>query len=81
MEPPEISRDDGKRSDGLTLTPWAYLILDATCVDTLASTYVSSTSVTVRATASDEKRKETLKNECFRNGFIFVPIRVETFGA
>jgi hypothetical protein len=42
-----LSRDDGKRPDGMTLVPWIKsqpLVWDVTVVDTLADYYVLKTS-------------------------------------
>lgn len=43
LQPQGISRDDGKRSDGMTLIPWTHgksLIGDVTVSDTLAPSYI-----------------------------------------
>jgi hypothetical protein len=43
LEPNGLSRDDGKRPDGMTLVPWIKgqpLVWDVTVVDTLADSYV-----------------------------------------
>jgi hypothetical protein len=48
LEPNGLSRDDGKRPDGMTLVPWIKgqpLVWDVTVVDTLADSYVLKTSV------------------------------------
>ena len=42
LEPPGLSRSDGKRSDGMSFVPWGQgrpLIWDATCPDTFAVSY------------------------------------------
>jgi hypothetical protein len=47
LEPNGLSRDDGKRPDGMTLVPWNKgqpLVWDVTVVDTLADSYVLKTS-------------------------------------
>ena len=47
LEPTGLCRKDGKRPDGLTLFPYKQgkcLLWDVTVVDTLARTYISSTS-------------------------------------
>jgi hypothetical protein len=47
LEPNGLSRDDGKRPDGMTLVPWIKgqpLVWDVTVVDTLADRYVLKTS-------------------------------------
>lgn len=44
LEPSGLSRDDGKLPNGLTLIPWEKgqsLVWDATCIDTLADSYLS----------------------------------------
>lgn len=46
-EPPECSRSDGKKPDGLTIVAWAKgksLLYDYTCADTFAKSYVNRTS-------------------------------------
>jgi hypothetical protein len=48
LEPNGLSRDDGKRPDGMTLVLWSkgqpFLVWDVTIVDTLADSYVLKTS-------------------------------------
>jgi hypothetical protein len=47
LEPNGLSRDDGKRPDGMTLVPWIKsqpLLWDVSIVDTLADSYVFKTS-------------------------------------
>lgn len=46
LEPPGLSRSDGKRPDGLTPVPWKNgkcLVWDATCVSTFAATHLGRT--------------------------------------
>jgi hypothetical protein len=46
LEPNELSQDDGKCPDGMTLVPWIKgppLVWDVTIVDTLADSYVLKT--------------------------------------
>jgi hypothetical protein len=78
-----VSRDDGKRPDGLTLIPWKEgrcLVWDATCVDTLAPSHVNSTAITPGAAATEAEHKKTAKYLCLQNRFIFIPMGFETFG-
>ena len=59
-EPPDLSRVDGKRPDGVTTIPWSrgrYLLWDATVVDTLAPSYINRTSETVGAAATQAESK------------------------
>jgi hypothetical protein len=47
LEPNGLSRDNGKRPDGMTLVPWIKgqpLVWDVTVVDTLADSYVLKSS-------------------------------------
>ena len=47
LEPPNLSRTDGKRVDGITTTSWREgkcLIWDFTCADTLCQSYVKHTA-------------------------------------
>jgi hypothetical protein len=78
-----VYRNDGKRPDGVTLMPWSkgkYLLWDCTCSDTLAKSYISSTSRSaVAAVLSLEKRQQ--KNyEGVPNLYKFVPFAVEPLG-
>ena len=44
LEPPGLSRVDGKRPDGISIIPWSSgkpLVWDATCIDTYAPSYQS----------------------------------------
>ena len=44
LEPKSLSRDDGKRPDGLTVLPWANgrcMVWDFTCPDTLATSHLN----------------------------------------
>ncbi len=55
-------RTDGKRADGLILTPWSRgksLVWDATCVDTLYKSYVPSTAKNSGAAAAKAEKKKT----------------------
>ena len=67
-EPPGLSRDDGRRPDGLTLLPWSSgrsVVWDYTCSDTLAPSHVSSTSKGVGKSAEQaEKRSWPTMNIC-----------------
>ena len=60
-EPPGLSRQDGKRPDGLTLLPWAQgrsLVLDYTCSDTLAASHVPHTSQEAGKSALQAEKKK-----------------------
>ena len=84
-EPTGLSRNDGKRPDGMTLTPWfkgKYLIWDATCVDTFADSYLSKTSLNARKladTAAKDKHSH-YSNIISSNNHILLAFAVETMG-
>jgi hypothetical protein len=63
LEPNGLSRDDGKRPDGMTLVPWIKgqpLVWDVTIVDTLTDSYVLKTSeVSGFAAEMASKRKHS----------------------
>lgn len=55
-----MTREDGKRPDGMTIFPWKRgksIVWDATCVDTLAKTYLNQTATIAGAAANRAERK------------------------
>ena len=84
LEPSDIYRSDGRRPDGVTIVPWERgkaLVWDATCPDTLASSYSVRASREAGAVASyAEDRKDDIYANLNPN-HIFVPVVVETLGA
>jgi len=84
LEPPGLCRDDGKRPDGLSLVPWKggkSLVWDATCVDTLAASHLSSTSVSAGSAATKAEKEKVDKYSSLCHQFAFVQFGVETLGA
>ncbi|XP_047984053.1 uncharacterized protein LOC125224669 [Leguminivora glycinivorella] len=82
LEPPGLSRSDGKRPDGLTLVPWERgkcLLWDATCVSTFAASHVTRTVNLAGAAAETAAIKKREKYSCL-GGYLFVPLAVETTG-
>jgi hypothetical protein len=56
-EPAGVSRTDGKRPDGVTLVPWQAgrtAVWDVTVIDTLATPYLPSTSITPGSAAGGD---------------------------
>lgn len=83
LEPPGLSRTDGKRPDGLTLVPWQRgkcLVWDATCVSTLAASYLSRTVRAARAAAEVAADKKRDIYSSLVPHYIFVPLAFETMG-
>jgi hypothetical protein len=82
-EPSGLARSDGKRPDGMTLVPWCQgkaLIWDVTVADTLAASYVHSTSSTVCGAAELAASKKESKYIDFVQRYIFCPLAIETLG-
>ena len=77
-EPSNLTRSDGKRPDGLTLTTWKYgrnLIWDVTVADTLCQTYVNQSSKVAGAAADLRESQKTTKYKEFENSYHFIPVR------
>ena len=84
LEPLGLSRNDGKRPDGLTLTTWTEgkcLIWDFTCADTLCSSYVKKTSKEACSAAAERENKKSEKYMNLSDNYHFVPVGAETYGA
>ena len=82
-EPVGLTREDGKRPDGVTLLPWARgkpLAWDVAVPDTYANSRLADT-VTMAGTAADKaaSTKET-KYRQLANSHVFVPVAIETAG-
>ena len=84
LEPKSLSRDDGKRPDGLTVLPWANgrcLVWDFTCPDTLAASHLNRAVVSPGTVANDAEDRKTAKYLTLAPLYSFKPIAVETLGA
>jgi hypothetical protein len=84
LEPSGVSRDDGKRPDGLTLVPWSSgksLVWDFTCVDTLAPSRLITSATSSGSAATGAERKKIGKYKNLPQQFIFTPVGIETLGA
>jgi hypothetical protein len=85
LEPNGLSRDDGKRPNGMTLLPWIKgrpLVWDVTVVDTLADSYVLKRSeVSSFAAEMACKRKHSKYSSIISSNYIFKGLAFETLGA
>ena len=78
-----LSHCDGKRPDGLTLTPWQAwknAIWNVTVTDTLAMSYLNSTSITAGCAAEQASARKEEKYAVLALSHIFTPIAIETMG-
>ena len=83
-EPSILSRTDGKRPDGLTLTSWKEgkcLIWDVTVADTVCQTYVYRCSKDPSAAANIREKSKISKYQNLANDYFFVPIGIESLGS
>jgi hypothetical protein len=84
LEPNGLSRDDGKRPDGMTLVPWIKgqpLVWDVTIVDALAGSCVLKTSeVSSFAAEMACKRKHSKCSSIISSNYIFKGLAFETLG-
>jgi len=84
LQPPGISRDDGKRPDGMTLIPWSRgksLIWDVTVRDTLAQSYLSISSTKAGAVADQAERRKHNHYVGLKENHLFKPIAFESLGS
>ncbi|KAH0810441.1 hypothetical protein GEV33_012350 [Tenebrio molitor] len=83
-QPNGLSRDDGKRPDGITLVPWIKgqpLVWDVTVVDTLVNSYVLKTpAVSGFAAEMACKRKHSKYSSIISSNYIFKGLAFETLG-
>ena len=85
LESRGLCRTDGKRPDGVTMTPWEMgkqLVWDVTVVDALAPSRLNQGSLcNPGATATEaEARKIEKYRELIDNGYIFQPVALEVQG-
>lgn len=83
LEPPGLSRSDGKRPDGLTLVPWRRgrcLLWDATCVSTFAASHLRQTSRCAGSAAEAAAKLKHTKYSALEPAYDFVPVAIETAG-
>jgi len=83
IQPPGISRDDGKRPDGMTLIPWSHgksLLWDVTIRDTLAPSYVNQSSKESRSIADNAERFKHNHYILLKENYLLTPIAFETLG-
>jgi len=76
-EPVDLTRDDGKRLDGVTLVPWARgkpLALDVTVPDTCADSYLTDTATIAGAAADMVASTKEAKYRQLVNSHMFVPV-------
>ena len=86
LEPRGLYRTDGKRPDGVIMTPWEMgeqLVWDVTVVDALAPSRLNQGSLCNPGTTATvaEARKIEKYRELLDNGYIFQPVASEVQGS
>jgi hypothetical protein len=82
-EPAGLLRSDGKRPDGLTQIPWQAgrcMTWDVTITDTLAESYLSTTSTVAGGAAEGAANRKELKYQALASTHTFIPLAFETLG-
>ena len=83
MELTDLSRFDGKRPDGLPLVPWSAgksIIWDVAVVDTLAASYIQTTSKTAGSVAEIAVTRKKDKYAALSINYDLIVIALETLG-
>lgn len=83
LEPQGLSRLDGKRPDGMTLIPWKNgkaILWDSTVRNTLANSYLHSTSKKAGSAAEDAERTKHNNYRDLKNLYNFTPVAFESLG-
>ena len=82
-EPVGLSRSDGKRPDGMTLVPWSSgkcAVWDVTVIDTMANSYLNTTSTTAGGAADIAAARKAEKYQELARGYEVIPVAIETMG-
>ena len=80
LEPSSLSRDDGKRPDGLTVMPWSNgrcLVWDFTCPDTLAVCHLNRAVIGPGTVANDAESRKATKYNSLTNMYSFMPVAMK----
>lgn len=84
LEPEGLSRDDGKRPDGVTLIPWSkgrLLVWDSTCTDTFADSYIKRSAKVASSAAELAAHLKHGKHSYIKSlNYEFLAFAVETMG-
>lgn len=83
IQPPGVSRDDGKRPDGMTLIPWSHgksLLWDVTVRDTMAASYINDSSKKASTIADKAERHKHNHYISLKQNYLLTPLAFETLG-
>ncbi|KAG0713662.1 hypothetical protein GWK47_015705 [Chionoecetes opilio] len=83
LEPWGLDRGDGRRPDGVTLTPFSIgrsLLWDATCTNTFGATHVTDCAISPGAAARAAEQRKRARYAALAQRYRFEPLAVETTG-
>lgn len=81
IQPSGISRDDGKRPDGMTLIPWSHgRSWDVTVRDTLAASFINESSKKSRSIADKAEIHKHNYYRVLKENYLLTPIAFESLG-
>ena len=83
LEPIGLSREDGKRPDGITLIPWQggkNVTWDVTVTDTIANSYLHLSVACAGSAAEGAASRKEIKYAAFDHSYTFIPLAFETNG-
>ena len=84
LEPSGICQSDGKRPDGLIITPWKCgraLAWDVTCPDTFAPSHAMLATSEAGAIVDQAEDRKKVKYVNLQSSHLYVPVTIETAGA
>ena len=82
LEPTSLSREDGKRPDGMTLIPWQggkNVTWDVTVTDTIADSYLHVSAACVGSAAEGEVSRKEIKYAALDHSYIFILLTFEIY--
>ena len=83
LKPTDLSREDGKRPDGMTLIPWQVgknVTWDVTVTDTIADSYLHLSAACADSAAEGAASRKEIQYAAFDHLYTFIPLAFETYG-
>ena len=83
LEPPDLSRTDGKRPGGLTLVPWKRgksMVWDFSCCCTIANSLLTKSARAAGSAAESRAKAKEKKYEALSDRYYFVLLVMESHG-
>lgn len=84
MEPTGLVLEDGRRSYGMTITPWEggkSLVWDGTCLCTIAPKNIAKSTAEAGGAANEANRRKNAKYQPVLPNFCFISLGYGIFGS